>query len=219
MSLDTRGIRESHLRLMLQKIEASFKENVRRNVHPSSRNHVKKEADEMDSSPDYPSGFDSPGSTVSALNTDIGETSSSFRIELNRNENEKRAALSRYQDFQKWIWRECFSTSALCASKYGKKRCRQLFDFCDFCLSCYHFEDSHCSFCHQTFGATYENLDFSEHVIQCKERNLETCDIHVPGTSVPLASKLLKAFMALVEVRYYDLERISTVACFTACGI
>ncbi|PRQ29011.1 putative transcription factor & chromatin remodeling DDT family [Rosa chinensis] len=201
MSLDTRGIRESHLRLMLQKIEASFKENVRRNLHPSSRNHVKKEADEMDSSPDYPSGFDSPGSTVSALNTDVGETSSSFRIELNRNENEKRAALSRYQDFQKWMWRECFSTSALCASKYGKKRCRQLFDFCDFCLSCYHFEDSHCSFCHQTFGATYENLDFSEHVIQCKERrNLETCDIHVPGTSVPLASKLLKAFMALVEV-------------------
>lgn len=202
MSLDTRGIRESHLRLMLQKIEASFKENVRRNVHPSSRSHVKKEVDEMDSSPDYPSRFDSPGSTVCALNSDMAETSSSFRIELNRNETEKRAALRRYQDFQKWMWRECFSTSALCASKYGKKRCRQLFDICDFCLSCYHFEDSHCSFCHQTFGATYKNLNFSEHVIQCKEkRNLETCDIHVPGTSLPLASRLLKAFIVLVEVR------------------
>ncbi|XP_050371272.1 homeobox-DDT domain protein RLT1 isoform X2 [Argentina anserina] len=201
MSLDTRGIRESHLRLMLQKIEASFRENVRKNVRPSRRNHVKKEGDEMDSSPDYPSSFDSPGSTVSALNSEMGETSSSFRIELNRNENEKKAALRRYQDFQKWLWRECSSTSALSALKSGKKRCRELFDLCDFCLGCYYSEDSHCSFCHQTFGATYENLDFSEHVIRCKERrNLETCDIHVSGTSVPLASRLLKAFIALVEV-------------------
>ncbi|CAL8146684.1 unnamed protein product [Prunus armeniaca] len=204
-SLDTRGIRESHLRLMLQKIEASFKENFRKTAHcPNnagpSKNRVKNEAD-MDSSPDCASGFDSPGSTVCALNSDTAETSSSFRIELDRNEAEKRAALRRYQDFQKWMWKECFSSSTFCAMKYAKKRCRSLFDVCDFCLSCYYFEDSHCAFCHQTFSAFYANFNFSEHVIQCKEkRKLEPWDSHIPCTSLPLARRLLKALIAHVEV-------------------
>ncbi|XP_009352854.2 homeobox-DDT domain protein RLT1 [Pyrus x bretschneideri] len=205
-ALDTRGIRESHLRLMLQKIEASFKENGRKNAHcPNnagpSKNHVKNEAGEMDSSPDFPSRFDSPESTVCALNSDTTQSSSSFRIELDRSETEKRAALRRYQDFQKWMWKECFNSSTLGATKYGKERCRPLFDVCDVCLSCYYFEDSHCDTCHQTFDAFNRNFDFSEHVIQCKrKRTLEPWDFHVPCTSVPLARRLLKALIALVEV-------------------
>ena len=193
---------------MLQKIEASFKENGRKNAHcPNnagpSTNHVKNEADEMDSSPDFPSHFDSPESTVCALNSDTTQSSSSFRIELDRSETEKRAALRRYQDFQKWMWKECFNSSTLCATKYGKERCRPLFDVCDVCLSCYYFEDSHCNTCHQTFDAFNRNFDFSEHVIQCKrKRTLEPWDFHIPCTSVPLARRLLKALISLVEVRY-----------------
>ncbi|KAM1689192.1 hypothetical protein PS1_037005 [Malus domestica] len=205
-SLDARGIRESHLRLMLQKIEASFKENVQKNTHrPNnagpSKNHVKDEADEMDSSPDFPSHFDSPESAVCALNSDTAQTSTSFRIELDRSETEKRAALRRYQDFQKWMWKECSNSSTLCATKYGKERCRPLFDVCDVCLNCYYFEDSHCYTCHRTFDAFNRNFDFGEHVMQCKEkRMLEPWNFDIPCTSLPLARRLLKTLIALVEV-------------------
>jgi hypothetical protein len=50
-SLDSRGIRESHLRLMLQKIEKSFRENVRKNtqytkIGSKGEDSMKTEADE-----------------------------------------------------------------------------------------------------------------------------------------------------------------------------
>lgn len=209
MSLDTRGIRESHLRLMLQKIETSFKENVRRNVQSSSITGrgvtvVKCESDGTKYSPDCPAGVDSPGSIISSVNSDsdMVETSSSFRIELGRNESEKKAAFRRYQDFQKWTWKECFNSSTLRAMKFGKKRSAQLLDVCDFCLSCYYFEDSHCVSCHQTFHATGNDLKFSQHVTQCKEkRKSDSWNLHVLDTSVPLGGKLLKALLAITEVR------------------
>ncbi|PON60635.1 Octamer-binding transcription factor [Trema orientale] len=208
MSLDTRGIRESHLRLMLQKIETSFKENVRRSMKYSSITGrgvtvVKCETDGMKYSPDFPASFDSPGSIVSGVNSDpdMVETSSSFRIELGRSETEKKAALRRYQDFQKWMWKECFNSSALRAMKYGKKRAAQLLDTCDFCLSSYYFEDSHCVSCHQTFHATGNDLEFSQHIIQCKEkRKSDPGNIHVLDSSLPLGSRLLKALLAVIEI-------------------
>ena len=56
-SLDVRGIRESHLHVMLEKIEMSFKEAVRRNkLHLNKRQNggtIKTEADEMASGPDW----------------------------------------------------------------------------------------------------------------------------------------------------------------------
>lgn len=211
-SLDTRGIRESHLRLMLQKIETSFKENIQRNAQCLStvgRNGtvITNEADEMNSSPDCPAGFDSPSSTLCGLNSDLMETSSSFRIELGRNEIEKKSALRRYQDFQKWMWKECFNPLTLLAMKYGKKRCAQLLDICDFCLTSYCFEDSHCLSCHQTFGTVNDDFKFSQHVAQCKEKKkLELRDIHVFDTSLPLGNRLIKALLALIEVRYQRLK-------------
>ncbi|KAF3451430.1 hypothetical protein FNV43_RR07525 [Rhamnella rubrinervis] len=202
-SLDTRGIRESHLRLMLQKIETSFKENVQRNVQSTvCRNGtvIKNEADEMNSSPDCPAGFDSPSSTLCGLNSDSMETSSSFRIELGRNEIEKKAALRRYHDFQNWMWKECFNPLILRAMKCGNKRCAQLLDICGFCLTSYCIEDSHCLSCHQTFCTVGDDFKFSQHVAQCKEKNkLEPRDIHVFDTSLPFGNRLLKALLALIE--------------------
>ncbi|KAF4393124.1 hypothetical protein F8388_012633 [Cannabis sativa] len=206
-SLDARGIRESHLRLMLQKIETSFKENVRRSVQYSSTTGrgltaVKCETDGTKYSPDYHTGFDSPGSIICGTNSDSDnlETSTSFKIELGRSDSEKKAALKRYHDFQKWMWNECLNSSTLRALKYGKKRSAQLLEICDFCIISYYFEDSHCVSCHQTFHTTSNDLKFSQHIIQCKEeRKSDPRNIHVLDTSLPLGSRLLKALLAVVE--------------------
>ncbi|KAJ7968610.1 Homeobox domain-containing protein/DDT domain-containing protein [Quillaja saponaria] len=197
-SLDTRGIRESHLRIMLQKIESSFKENVQKNL--KSTKILKSEANETNSSPDRHTGFDSPSSSLCGLNSDSSETSSSFRIELGRNDTEKKAALRRYQDFQKWLWKECYNTSTLCAMKCGKKRCQQLVDICNICLDSYFFEDSHCLSCHQTFGSLNNGFSFSNHASQCGAKKLVSTDIYTLDSSLPLQSRLLKALLAFVEV-------------------
>ncbi|KAL5575360.1 hypothetical protein UlMin_017059 [Ulmus minor] len=201
MSLDTRGIRESHLRLMLQKIEASFKENIHRSMQETSittrgETVVKSEADETNSSPDRPASFDSPSSTICGSSSEL-ETSLSFRIELGRNQAEKIAALKRYQDFQKWVWKECFNSLLVRAIKCGKKREVQLLDICDVCLSSCYFEDSHCHSCHQTFATTGHDSEFLRHISQCKEkRKLSPGDIDV----LPLGIRLLKALLAIIEV-------------------
>ncbi|KAL9452464.1 hypothetical protein AB3S75_008284 [Citrus x aurantiifolia] len=203
-SLDARGTRESHLRIMLQKIETSFKDKVRRNLQGidtvgQSRTAIKNEAAEMDVDPDFASS-DSPSSTVCGLNSDTLETSSSFRIELGRNEIEKKAALERFQDFQWWMWRECFNSLSLCASKNEKTRCRQLLVICDVCLDSYLCDDAHCSSCHRTFAAVDKSSKFSEHFIQCEEKTkLGLRDIHVSDSSLPLGIRLLKPLSAVIE--------------------
>ncbi|XVF40442.1 hypothetical protein PTKIN_Ptkin01aG0113900 [Pterospermum kingtungense] len=205
-SLDARGIRESHLRIMLQKIESSFKENVRRNLQCArsmgrSGSFTENESSEIDSSPDFPASFDSPSSAICGLNYDALDTLASFKIQLGRNENEKRSALKRYQDFQRWIWKECYNSSTLCAMKYGKKRCAQLLAVCDVCLGSHIPEEMHCGYCHQIFGSTSNSFNFSEHEIQCKgNRKLENKDVHSLDSSLPLGISLLKSLCALVEV-------------------
>jgi hypothetical protein len=204
MSLDARGIRESHLRLMLQRAETSFKENLGRNLQCAntadrSGIRVKNEADEMNSSPDCPVAFDSPSSTICGLSSDILETSSSFQIELGRNEAEKKAALNRYQDFQKWMWKECFNSLTLCAMKYGKKRCGPLLGVCDICLIAYSYEESHCLSCHQNFD---DDLKLSEHAVQCEgKRKLDSGNFRLLESSLPLGIRLLKALLGFIEVR------------------
>ncbi|KAL2321127.1 hypothetical protein Fmac_030096 [Flemingia macrophylla] len=203
-SLDSRGIRESHLRLMLQKVESSFKENVRKNTQCSkigSRGEtpVKNEADETDSSPDCHTHTesDSPSSTLCGLNSDTSETSSSFKIELGKSESEKKSALRRYQDFQKWMWKECYDSSTLCAMKYGKKRCKPQVVICDVCLNPYFFEDSHCNSCHRTFPSN-NGFNFSKHAFQCEDKLSK--DVCILDSSLPLRTRLLKALLAFIEV-------------------
>nr|KYP51863.1 hypothetical protein KK1_026219 [Cajanus cajan] len=167
-SLDSRGIRESHLRLMLQKIENSFKENVR-----------KKNA------------------TLHDLNPDISETSSSFKIELGKTECEKKSAWRRYQDFQKWLWKECYNSSVLCAMRYGIKRCKPQMDICDACLNPYFVEDSHCNSCHRTFPSN-TGFNFSKHAFQCRDKlSKDDCFLEY---SLPLRTRLLKVLLAFMEV-------------------
>ncbi|OVA11509.1 Homeobox domain [Macleaya cordata] len=206
-SLDTRGIRESHLHSMLQKIEVSFKEAVRRNfkcknlVDPTEAS-IKIEASEMASSPDRSAGTESPSSTVCGLGSDTVDESPSFKIELGRTKSEKFNALKRYQDFQKWMWKECFNPSILCAIKYGKKRCSELLITCDFCHDSYFPKDNHCPVCHRMFGNFSNILKFSDHVNQCEEKRKMDPDWNVHGSdsSLPLRIRLLKAQLALTEV-------------------
>lgn len=201
-SLDSRGTRESHLRLILQKIENSFKENVRKNTESAKIGNndetcVKNEVDETDPSPDHHTGSDSPSSTLCGLNSDTSETSSSFRIELGKSESDKKAALRRYQDFQKWIWKECYNSSIFRAMKYGKKRCKSQVDMCDICLNPYFFEDSHCSYCHRTFSSN-DGFNFSKHAFQCGDKLPK--DICILDSSLPLRTRLLKSLLAFIEV-------------------
>jgi hypothetical protein len=205
-SLDVRGVRESHLHTMLQKIEMSFKESVRRNMHCANmRRHngdsVKTEAIEMPPGSDCSIGTDSPRSTVCVSDSDMSETSTSFAIELGRNEGEKNDALKRYQDFEKWMWKECFNSSVLCAMKYGKKRCTQLLGTCDYCHDIYSFEDNHCPSCHKAYSSSGSNLNFSEHVSQCEEKPKVGPHCTWRGSlSAPVQIRLLKLLLALVEV-------------------
>ncbi|KAJ6416644.1 hypothetical protein OIU84_002500 [Salix udensis] len=202
-SLDTRGIRESHLCIMLQKIESSFKENVRRNLGTAivcqSGTTDEKETVETDTA--NCSAGDSPGSTVCVSSSDTLDAFSLFSIELGRNSAEKKGSLKRYQDFQNWVWKECFNSSTLRAMKYGKKRCEQLLDTCDLCLDTYLSEDTHCLSCHKTFKFENKKFDFAEHEIQCKVKrkidpgNACTCD-----SSLPPGTRLLTALLSCIEV-------------------
>ncbi|XP_057431114.1 homeobox-DDT domain protein RLT1-like isoform X3 [Lotus japonicus] len=195
-SLDSRGIRESHLHLMLQKIEKSFKENVLKNtpiIGGSDEVSIEKEAKETHLIPDR---HDSSSSALHGLNPDISETSLSFKIELAKSESEKKAALRRYQDFQKWMWKECYNSSILCATKYGIKRCKALVDICDICLDPYFVEDSHCNSCHRTFSSNI-GFNFSKHAFQCGDELSK--DICILENSLPLRTRLLKVLLACME--------------------
>ncbi|XP_042972000.1 homeobox-DDT domain protein RLT2-like isoform X3 [Carya illinoinensis] len=204
-SLDLRGVRESHLHMMLQKIEMSFKESVRRKMPcvrmRDSGDSVKTGAVEIPRGPDYSIGTDSPRSTVCVADSDTSETSTSFAIELGSTVSEKNDALKRYNDFEKWMWKECFNSFVLSALKYGKKRCTQLLGTCDYCHDIYSFEDNHCPSCHKTYSASGRSLNFSEHVSKCEEKSKlgPYCTLHC-SPSAPLQIRLLKVQLALVEV-------------------
>ncbi|GKU96347.1 hypothetical protein SLEP1_g9594 [Rubroshorea leprosula] len=202
-SLDVRGVRESHLHAMLQKIEVSFTEAVRRNklhgiIERQSQETIRTEANQMVFGPNV--SMDSSSSAVCASDSDISEMSTSFQIELGKNEKEKHDALKRYQDFEKWMWKECVSSSPLCALKYGKKRCKELLVICDYCHDIYFFEDNHCQSCHWAYGASKSNLYFSEHAAQCLAK-LQMDPISTLDSSIssPLRMRLIKVQLAMVE--------------------
>ncbi|KAJ6371739.1 hypothetical protein OIU77_002122 [Salix suchowensis] len=204
-SLDVRGVRESHLHAMLHKIEVPFKETLRRRMlhaitEGKSKGPIKAEAVETAAAIDCGSGMDSPQSTVSIPDSEMSETSTSFTVELGRNEIEKKHALKRFQDFEKWMWKECFKSSVLCAMKYGKKRCTQLLGVCDFCHDTYLSEDNHCPCCHKTYDVSQIGLNFSEHMAHCERKLKVDPDSALCGSSFPLRIRLLKSLLALIEV-------------------
>ncbi|XP_057507040.1 homeobox-DDT domain protein RLT2-like isoform X2 [Actinidia eriantha] len=205
-SLDVRGSKESNLHSMLQKVEVYFKETLRKNlVHTKTElltvDNVKNEVAEMASKPDCSGSTNSPTSTCCVSNSDLPEPSSSFAIDLGRNEAEKRDALKRYQDLEKWMWEECLNSSVLCAIKFGKKRCKQLLDICDYCLDLYLSEDNYCPSCHRTSEASIIDNNFSEHVAQWRKK-FEGDGWTFQGlySSSLLRIRLLKPLLALIEV-------------------
>ncbi|GLT41039.1 hypothetical protein SLA2020_151290 [Shorea laevis] len=203
-SLDVRGVRESHLHAMLLKIEVSFKEAVRRNklhsvIERQSQETIRTEANQMVSGPNV--SMDCPSSAVCTSDSDISEMSTSFQIELGKNEKEKHDALKRYQDFEKWMWKECVSSSSLCALKYGKKRCKELLVICDYCHDIYFFEDNHCQSCHRAYDVSKSNLYFSEHAAQCSAKpQMDPISTLDSSISSPLRMRLIKVQLAMVEV-------------------
>ncbi|CAK9181860.1 unnamed protein product [Ilex paraguariensis] len=205
MSLDTRGIRESHLHFMLQKIETSFKENVQRNwqcakVVGKGGNSVGNEAAEKDSSPTSTTDADSPRSAVCGSNSDTCEPSSSFKIELGRNETEQKNALIRYQDLQMWMCEECFNLSTLWAMTYGKKRCMPLLRICDFCLDTRIFEEELCPSCRRSCETFNDNKSIPERMSGWEEKKVDIKNLIVSDSSRPLRIRLLKALFTFLEV-------------------
>ncbi|CAL9149375.1 unnamed protein product [Musa hybrid cultivar] len=207
-ALDTRGIRESHLHSMLQRVEATFKEAIRRskksfNSAVSVGDHVKIGVPKMMVSPDCSMELDSPSSTLCGLASDALEKSTSFKIELGRNEVEKTAALKRYQGFLRWMWKECYNPYMLCAMKYGKKRCSELLHTCNSCFQSFLAEERHCPFCHKTFKA-FHNSDaiLSEHVALCETKRKSDPDWkpQLSDSTLPIGIRLLKAQLSMIEV-------------------
>ena len=202
-SLDIRGVRESYLHTMLQKIEIFFKKAVRKKMlhtNTGKNKDVKTENVAVTHHPDCNIGIDSPVSTVCFANSQMSETSTSFVIELGRNENESGRALKRYRDLERWIWKECFSSPMIFAVKNGKKRCKQLLDACDDCHGTYSLGENHCPYCLQNYDNLENHIRFSDHVVQCKE---EIKDQHFSAKgshALPLRIRLVKLLLALIEV-------------------
>ncbi|KAK4485260.1 hypothetical protein RD792_007892 [Penstemon davidsonii] len=201
-SLDTRGTRESHLHIMLQKIEVCFKECVRRfklapNILDENRNDGEKEAKKGNSSLASAS-VESPSSAVFSSNTDLWEPSLSFRIDLGRNEAEKKNFWKRYEDLQIWIWKACFNSSTLCAMAYGKKRCLPLLGICDVCFGTFDAKMDHCPCCQPVNGKLSDQGNFSE--LFNHENKLIDGNNTIISNTLPLRIRLIKALLNLLEV-------------------
>ncbi|XP_062105928.1 homeobox-DDT domain protein RLT2 isoform X2 [Humulus lupulus] len=201
-SLDVRGVRESQLHAMLLRIELFFKKAVRKKMLHANMGRQSEDTAKTAAVPsDCSNGFDSPSSTLCLAESDLSESSTSFVIELGRNKNEKNGAFQRYQDLERWIWKECLSSSALYAIKHGKKRCKQLLDVCDACHGVYSSENNHCPSCHRTFISSESGTSFSEHVTRCEDKlNLDQYCTLNGSPSFPLRIRLLKVVLALIEV-------------------
>ncbi|KAI4999641.1 hypothetical protein ZWY2020_004230 [Hordeum vulgare] len=201
-SLDTRGSREAQLHSMLQRVESTFKEGIKRKrtaaIEQSAGRYLKNGAtDTMRAS--YRSELGSPSSTLSSVSADSATTySDSFKIELGRNDVEKISISKRADGFLKWMWRECCDRQLTCAMKYGKKRCSALLHSCNYCYQIYLAEERHCSFCHKTFKSIY---NYSEHTSQCEEKRRidPNWKMQIADYSVPIGMRLLKLQLATIE--------------------
>lgn len=199
-ALDTRGSREAHLHSMLQMIEPTFKEAIKRSASielPAGR-YPKNGATDMIRANCH-GGLGSSSSSTFNISSDSSTAySNSFKIELGRNDFEKTAISKRADGFLKWMWRECYNQEWTCATKYGKKRCSELLHSCNYCYQIYLAEERHCSSCHKTFKSIY---NFSEHTTQCEERRRTDPNwkMQIMDYSVAIGMILLKLQLASIE--------------------
>ncbi|XP_020683449.1 homeobox-DDT domain protein RLT2 [Dendrobium catenatum] len=207
-ALDTRGIRESHLHSMLQRIETTFKEALTRHKKhfPSTNTNeflFNGGSNELIPSPDCYAEHDSPSSVHSGVTSDTIEYSKSFRVDLGRSKMERNSALKRYRVFIKWMWKECYNSLVLCAMRYGKKRCSELLQTCHICYQSYFMEERHCTSCHRMFKSIHKgDAMFAEHIAICitKRKTDKESESQILDSSLPMGVRLLKAQLSLIEV-------------------
>ncbi|XP_013585499.1 PREDICTED: uncharacterized protein LOC106294486 isoform X2 [Brassica oleracea var. oleracea] len=177
-SLDMRGVRESHLRIMLQKIEGAFKENACKKINLVRNPSLKEDSV-------------SPFSAILGSSSDSMGVSTSVRVELGRrNDKEKENLLKRFHSFQRWMWTETYSSVPSCARKDGKKRC-ELLATCEVCVASYLSEYTHCTSCHQ-------RLDMAD----SSERKIADSGLAV--SPLPFGVRLLKALLVFLEASVPD---------------
>lgn len=206
-SLDTRGIRESHLYSMLQRIETNFKEAVRRNNKCSTSSNTsefpfKRGVVELISTPDFLTKYESLSSPLRGLTSNTTEYSTSFSVDLGQSETERTAALNRYRGFVKWMWKECCNPHNLFAMRYGKRRSSELLQVCQFCFRSYFTEERHCTSCHGTFKSIYNgDAMFTKHIAACALKRKVSIDFEsqMPDSSLTVGACLLKTQLSLIE--------------------
>lgn len=188
-SLDVRGVRESHLFSMLQMIEMSFKKTVRKNLCRVTWKKLKEsvETKVAEMASDY--------NSFASDSRSMPESSSSFKIELGSNETERKDALKRYQEFEKWMWKECYNPSILRAIKHGKTRGKPVFSVCDFCRYLYTVEE--CCPCQYTSNICTGDSNISEYV-DCKEKL--SGEALITDSSPVVRLRLLVAQLSSIEV-------------------
>lgn len=210
VSLDLRGIRESHLHMMLQRIETSFKESVRRNVQNGEMimqkedtvKNLKTEAVKMAADLDCSANIYCPTS-VCIDDSDTSVASTSFTVQLGQNEVENKDAYMRYWDFEKWMRKECLNCSVSSAMKFGKKRCKQLLLMCDLCGHVYFFREVQCPLCHRTFSTSQGNSSSYERIAQSEGKMNIDADFFHDSSSSSTRKRLLKILLSVVEVTIY----------------
>lgn len=199
MSLDTRGLRESHLHIMLRQSETSFKENLRKNLQSS--------VDETGVVPKIEATERSSNAhcietSRRGSNSDMEDPSSSLRVEFGVNETEKINAFRRYQELESWMWKECFNSFKLCAMKNGQKAITPVLGICDFCLNTFIFEENKCPSCNRTCSTFSNRFIYLEPAIQCenqKEINYTNSVDSDPFFTFQI--RIIKSLLAFVEVR------------------
>lgn len=199
MSLDTRGLRESHLHIMLRQSETSFKENLRKNLQSSVI------VDEIGIVPKNEATGMSinarcTDSSTKGSNSDMEDPSSSLKVELGMNETEKINALKRYQDLESWMWKECFNSSNLCAMINGQKAVTPVLGICDFCLDTFIFKENNCPSCHRTFSTFGNRFNYLEPAIQCEDQKINSKNPVVSDPFFAFQIRMIKSLLAFVEV-------------------
>lgn len=135
------------------------------------------------------------------LNTSVASTS--FTVQLGRNEVENKDAYMRYWDFEKWMQKECLNCLVSCAMKFGKKRCNELLLMCDLCHHVYFFRGTPCPSCHRTFSTSQGNSSSYEHIARSEGKVKIDTHFFLDSSSSPLRMRLLKILLSVVEVKIF----------------
>lgn len=177
-SLDVRGVRESHLHFMLLKMEASFKEAVRRNVETSTD-----------------------------LDTDTAEISSTFKIELGDGGRsgvlQRFQSFERWM-WDNMVHPGALSAFKYGAKKSTPlfhicRSCAELHFAVDVCCP-------GCGQMMMSGGLDVSEMCFADQVAQLGEISRRDAGFILRGSNLsPLRIRLLKIQLALVEVSYSSL--------------